>query len=115
MTHAKGGTMRIEILDTPSKSKGWGRYRVTSNGAPVVTSSTGNAWVSSSQVAALADGETLTVEMDVMLRVGKGYRSREERSQRTVTLIADAGETCTIDHRPGSQGIFLRFHGARIA
>lgn len=109
-------TIRAEILTTPSRSKGWGRYRVEGANGPVMESRTGNQWLSANHSAEVEDGAAILIEMDVELSVGKGGGyARKERSQRQVRLVAAEGESVEVEHRPGSQGIRVRLHGARLA
>ncbi|MDT8442631.1 MAG: hypothetical protein RQ723_13400, partial [Desulfuromonadales bacterium] len=106
----------IRVADKPSNSKGWARYRLMGDdGRYVVESRTGNEWVSSSKSGEAQDGESLTLDIDVMLRVGKGRTAREERTQHTVALVAATGAKANVRHYPGSQGMWLQITGARLA
>jgi hypothetical protein len=113
-------TVKIEILDNVSHSKGWGRYSVTdpSTDAPLITTSTGNRFCSGAAGAGTKQAEMqgpLLVTMQVMLRVGKGYTAREEIKTQKIALIAKDGEVVEVKCKPGSQGIALRITGARLA
>lgn len=110
-------TIRAEILTKPSSSKGWGRYRVEgANGQAVMESRTGNPWLSANHSGDVEAGAEILIELDVELQVGKGGGyARKERSQQRYRLIAEEGQTTDVEHRPGSQGIQVRIHGARQA
>lgn len=109
--------IKLEILDTPSRSKGWGRAALLNDdtGIPVIRSNTGNEWVSgTSYVGEAEDGSILRLRLQVQLNVGKGARSRKETSLDETILVAEAGAVAEIGHKPGSQGIKVRITGARV-
>lgn len=106
-------TIKITITDKPSNSKGWGRYAASVDGRPVLRSRTGNEWVSAGHTTdELPEGTVVTVRLQVMLRIGP--RRREEITTAERRVVVAPGETCTLDLRPGSQGLYLRLEGARI-
>lgn len=107
-------TVAVTIEDQPSRSKGWSRYSLSSAHGPVVRSRTGNAWVSADHAGEVAPGTALTLTAQVMLRVGKFPRQREEVSKREYRLIAEPGSVAEIRYEPGSQGLWLRIDGARV-
>jgi hypothetical protein len=109
--------VKIEILKNVSRSKGWGRYSVTEPNtmAPLILSRTGNEWQSGAAGAGTKEAELagpLLLTMQVMLKVGSGFRARQEITTVTHPLIAKEGEVVEITHRPGSQGLTLRITGA---
>lgn len=106
-------TIRIEVLDQPSRSKGWARYAAAYNGAAIVSTSTGNEWIGGTTKEGDApEGETIEVTSQVQLMVGA--RRRKETNTETYRMIVAAGEVTEIYHRPGSQGQKLRITGARM-
>lgn len=108
-------TVKFQLLDTPSRSKGWGRYSVSQSDRKVIESTTGNHWVSSSKEGAAEAGSIIELTAQVMLRVGKGYTAREEIKSQIIRLIVEDGATHEIYFRPGSQGIRIGITGARLA
>jgi hypothetical protein len=98
--------IRIEIIDQPSRSKGWARYR----GAGV-SSRTGNPWVSASREGGVySDGAVVEITTQVRLRKSRG--GQHPLSTMTHRLVAAPGQVCMIEHRPGSQGLALKVYGA---
>lgn len=108
--------IKIEVLESPSNSKGWARYAVNQGDRKVVSTATGNEWVGKTTKEGEAEeGSAITLRSQVMLRVGKGGRQREETDTQTHQLIVKEGASCEILHRPGSQGQTLRVTGAFLA
>jgi hypothetical protein len=107
--------INITITSAPSRSKGWGRFGASSGGVPVITSSTGNPWVSAGHSAAVEEGAEVKLTLQVQLNIGKGFNARKETTSKTVMLIAEDGAECEVEHKPGSQGLTLRITGARLA
>lgn len=106
----------ITIIDQPSRSKGWARYKVTdAAGVPVMTSSTGNEWMSAPHGGEFEPGAVLTLVIECELITGKGRAARRVRSAEAVALIVTDGAEDTVQYRPGSQGMTLRVTGARAA
>lgn len=105
----------VEVIDQPSRSKGWARYAVSLNGAAIITSTTGNRWVSSTtKQAEVEPGAIIEVESQIQLAVGKGHYARKETTSRTYRLQVAEGQTAEMSHKPGSQGQTLRVTGARL-
>lgn len=110
----KMNTVKIEVVNMPSHSKGWGRFSLVNPErpkTPIQTSRTGNEWMSADMREVEASGPML-LTIQVMLRVGKGSRGREEITKLEIPLIAKEGETLEVEHRPGSQGMKLLITGA---
>lgn len=107
--------VKFHIMDKPSNSKGWGRYSVNQDGRKIIQSNTGNEWVSSDKAGNAEVGTQIALKTQVMLRVGKNARAREEISTETFALIVEDGASCEIHFRPGSQGLKLAVTGARLA
>ncbi len=109
-------TIKIEVTDSPSNSKGWARYAVSQDTRKVVQSTTGNEWVGKTTKEGVAEeGSFIRVRSQVMLRVGKGRHAREEVTTREYLMVVQTGAVSEINHRPGSQGQTLRVTGARLA
>ena len=100
-------TIQSVVTDVPSNSKGWGRVRITDgNGVPLFVSKTGNPWLGKAKGGKTAEatpGQAITIEIQVMLRVGSGRTAREEITTGTFEYVAGSGPQ-TFCHRPGSQG-----------
>lgn len=103
----------IEVLDSPSHSKGWGRFSLTdpATNRPIQTARSGNEWMSANMREVQAAGPML-LTIQVMLRVGSGTRARQEISKVEIPLFAAPGEILEVQHKPGSQGMKLRINGA---
>jgi hypothetical protein len=103
----------IKISSKPSSSKGWGRYALAlSSCQAIVTSSSGNEWVSAPHAGEAAEGAELALKIQVMLKIGK--TKRQEITTETHALVAAEGESCEVDLTPGSQGLRLSITGARL-
>lgn len=112
-----GHVIRIAILGNLSHSKGWGRYRCQLAGVDgpagrVVKSSTGNEWVSAGHEGAVSEGARVVLTAQVQQVTGR--MNKRETTSASWTLVAAPGESCEVEHRPGSQGIRLRVDGARV-
>lgn len=112
MNETSKTAVQFDLLDKPSNSKGWGRYSAWVDGVAIVTSRTGNEWVSASHGGECAEGATIILKCQTMNRKKRGG---EETATEEFRLIAAAGETCEIESRPMAQGIRLRVTGARLA
>lgn len=109
-------TIKIEVTDQPSRSKGWARYAASQDGRRVVETTTGNEWIGSTTKEGQAEaGSIIEVRSQVQLSVGKGAYGRKETSTESYKLIVDDGAVAEIVHKPGSQGQTLRITGARLA
>lgn len=106
-------TVEFHIADQPSRSKGWARYAASTSTGNLITSRTGNSWVSADHSGEAADGTVIELTCEVELNTGKGRRARRERSSQQYQLVAEAGSSCEIEFRPGSQGLRLAITGAR--
>lgn len=107
--------LKFEITGKPSNSKGWSRYSAQSDHdqSPVVTSNTGNKFISSDKEASVLPGHKFTITHQVMLKEGK-YNKETVYTKHT-QMIADPNHTEEIEFKPGSQGLKIKIHGARKA
>lgn len=104
--------IKFAIAHNISHSKGWGRYAADVNGTHLVTSSTGNVWVSSPHSAETSEGVKINVTLQTMERVGKRERSREQIESSQYALVARQGARAELGHWNGLQVIV---DGAELA
>ena len=102
-------TITLRITDTPSRSKGWGRAKLTGPRGAVISSNTGNEWVGGAcpYHGEAVEGDVLELTLEVRTR-------REERSQETHLLRVVPGAGTRAGCRPGSQGIRVEVVGAEL-
>lgn len=98
------------VIQLPSRSKGWGRYKATVDGKPVVTSTTGNEWISSTKVASVEVGTEIDVTLQINLTHGKGRTQREEIETFPLRVLVTPGGIA--DLRP-SMYIHVRVQSAQ--
>lgn len=110
-------SVTLQITDSPSRSKGWGRAKLTGPTGPVITSNTGNEWVGGAPIytGSATEGDELQLTLECMLNVGQSQGTRrEERSAETYRLIASPCAAAHVVFRPGSQGITVEITGAEL-
>jgi len=98
-------TVQIRVKDTPSKSKGWGRYQLKLNGR-LVESVNGKEFISSKTFdIEAAPGDAVEILAQVQLVEGR-YKKRSTYEEAFSFVVAP-GKTADLYYRPGSQGITL--------
>jgi hypothetical protein len=110
--------MTFTIRDTPSSSKGWARFRALVAGRSVLATASGTEWGSgrvgdSRSTVELEPGTVVVLEIHVQLVTGRSRRP--VFSKELHRLVVTPGAECTVEFRPGSQGIRLAISGAEVA
>jgi len=107
----------FEVLDTPSKSKGWARWQaIRMDGNSVMDTATGTVFGSgrigdTRKTVSLPPGTVVDILVDIELITGKNRR--KELTRATVPVVVAPGETFDVREYPGSQGLKLRVTNAR--
>lgn len=84
----------FSITHNISSSKGWGRYKATCEGKPLVMSSTGNQWVYADHSGSAPEGSPIVVTLQICKRAKKS--GRETMDTTDYGLIVAAGQTATL-------------------
>src|SRR6267154_1776564 len=97
-------TVAIQIVETPSKSKGWGAFKCDALGDKLLYSN---------KTVDLAEGASVTVEVLAMNKSGKGGRQLKGREVLTLTVTGNDTDMVELSVRPGSQECRIRIIGAK--